>query len=583
MFRSTVTQVGGTAEAPDYVYYNADIINNETRDQAAGLAIVDPPVRFNETRDAPLVRDASQYYFSIVRFSMDGPNRDLPILIPTIQQGTGQNNPNLTTYGMAISYQQDWNTSDVGLVSITAAPAVRFLDYISESQNPTQAPNPGPLSAPTFRGLWNIANTYAPGDIVNVVLGGQIFYQVIQPQQWSPLVQYQIGDFVQYGTLGAFRAIAVPPIGVPPVVGPNWVLGITGFAPALNPQYWSLVGNNLGQPQNLTSRYYWVYTYQHWVDLVNNTFNQAINDTYLEFQNQWTLSGTADPFPYPTLASFLAFVNVPQMVYNPSTKRFSIYADSDGYGTRLTPFTPQPAQLGPPPVAGQQTPPQFRVFFNTNMYGLFANFVNTYWNDTSTTSGPFGGTPPAPVGYVNEILFPNKFYQNVADYRLAPFNGVAPLGYVPAAQQKPYWVTEQDFQSTDSIWSPISSIVFTSTLLPIKAEATGQPIVLGGSNDGFSAPTTQAAFQPIITDVALDTSAPTGAEGYKNFIYYAPVAEYRLTDFAPSKVDIRNVDIQVYWKNRLSGELYPVRLFNLSSVSVKIMFRRKGAQDGSVQ
>jgi hypothetical protein len=36
------------------------------------------------------------------------------------------------------------------------------------------------------------------------------------------------------------------------------------------------------------------------------------------------------------------------------------------------------------------------------------------------------------------------------------------------------------------------------------------------------------------------------------------------------------VDVAVWWKNRLDGQLYPLQMFNLSSVSMKLMFRKKG-------
>jgi hypothetical protein len=91
---------------------------------------------------------------------------------------------------------------------------------------------------------------------------------------------------------------------------------------------------------------------------------------------------------------------------------------------------------------------------------------------------------------------------------------------------------------------------------------------------GNSAPTTASAFDPIITDIALDT-APGGADLYRQFIYYTPIAEYRMSSMSPSKQELRNIDIQVFWKNRLNSQLYPLNMYNLSSVSIKIMFRRK--------
>jgi hypothetical protein len=58
-------------------------------------------------------------------------------------------------------------------------------------------------------------------------------------------------------------------------------------------------------------------------------------------------------------------------------------------------------------------------------------------------------------------------------------------------------------------------------------------------------------------------------------IYYAPSAEYRMADFQNSKADIRSIDVQVWWRNRLDNNLYPLSMFNLSSVSIKLMFRKK--------
>jgi len=103
---ASVQYVGGTDADPDYVYYNADIVNNTTDDQTStGDAIQDPNIVFNETRDYPIIKDISNYNFSIVRFTMNGANLDLPLFIPSIRDGTGQTNPNLTTYGMSIPLQ----------------------------------------------------------------------------------------------------------------------------------------------------------------------------------------------------------------------------------------------------------------------------------------------------------------------------------------------------------------------------------------------------------------------------------------------------------------------------------------------
>ena len=598
MFSSSIQSYGDNQDVPDYVYYNADIINNTTADKLFGVPVADPQIRFNETRDKAIIRNASDYYFSIIRFTMDGANKDLPLFIPNIQTGTGQANFNLTTYAMGVSFQQTVNPDGAGDRLLIAAPDARYIQYAPET---ALAPLPRPMSAANFVGQWSAGTQYLYGQIVSSGGADQYgqflgpFYTPATQPPWSNQAFYQTGALVQYNNT-SYQAIGSPPIGVPPSVGPNWALAPPiGADPLLTPQYWSFIGNDVGNQQDLTSRYYWVYTYQHWVDLWNKTMVDpaqfgaapfatstcAYQDTYNRFAVEFDFYYDMADFPYPTFGDFCNAVYPPVMKFIAETSKFEIYLDSAGFGDRLTAFTPTAYAAGPPVVCGISTHPVCRLFFNSNMFGLFSNYDNIYWNGASIT-----GLPYAPNGYVNEILAVNKAYQNIADFRLSPYTGVGPLGYNPVsltgAAQTPnminrvYYLAQQDYSSTDSLWSPISSVVFTSTLLPIKSEATGAPVILGLGNTGYSSATVQSAFQPIITDISLDTSQ-TNADSYRKFIYYAPSAEYRLSDFSPSKQEIRNIDIQVFWKNRLDNQLYPITMFNLSTVSIKVMFKHKDA------
>jgi hypothetical protein len=602
MFSSSIQTHGDNQDAPDYVYYNADIINNTTVNTVEGQAVRDPQIRFNETRDTAIIRNAADYYFSIIRFTMDGANRDLPLFIPNIAEGTGQTNVNLTTYSMAATWSQDFDIA-TGAIKCNGIPQQRFIQYVPETQNPISAPTPRNIAADNFQGVFAGGTQYKLGDVVSLTAANQYgsfdgpFYQVVPQAQWNIQSTYQVGAVVQFNNV-LFQAIA-PSSGVSPSVGALWSLApLVGTAP-LNSNLWSLAGNDLGNTQDLTSRYYWVYTYQHWVNLWNTTmldvnrFGDAAGatstcawqDTYNALFADFVLQGgVAGEFPYLTFGDFCNAVYPPVMKYIASESKFDIYMDSAGFGERLTAFTQTAYVAGPPIVVGLQTHPQCRLFFNANMFGLYANYDNTFFN-TLAPILPSQSTP-TPDGYVNEILATNKAFQNISDFRLTPYTGVAPLGYTPVdltgAAITPnmigrvYYIAQQDYSSTDSLWSPVSSIVFTSTLLPIRTEATGAPVVLGAGNIGFSQATVQSAFQPIITDIALDTSTGN-ADAYRRFIYYAPSAEYRLSDFSSSKQDVRNIDIQVFWKNRLDNQLYPINMFNLSSVSIKVMFKHKDA------
>ena len=404
---------------PDYVYYNASIINNRTdvNNNLTGF-VSDPNVRFLETRDVPIIKDASKYNFSIIRFTMNGPNKDLPLFIPVIRTGaanTAPSNVNKTIYSITLTLTL--TGAGAGTYESTQA-----IIYVPETQNTYFAPVP---ALPTS------------GQLVS---------------------------------------------------------------------------------QDISTRYYWVYTYSHWLTCVN----QAFIDALAVIQTAVSAAGG------PALAT-----EAPKMTYNPANNLFSIYADQVGFGG----------------ASKTSTTETWNLWFNNNMFGLFANFQNTYYN--------------LPASEKDNLIYTGPVGPDL--------NLVSGTGSYSA---KKYWVMTQDYESTSTLWSPIESVVFNSSLLPLVFEQTGDPVVFGDSNDNTEAVNSRPAFQPIITDIALPIE---NANAYRQLIYYAPQAEYRLASF--HRQTINQIDVQVYWKNRLDGQLYPVQMFNSSSVSLKIMFRRRGIFD----
>ena len=619
MYSSSFQQLGGKDGSPDYLYYNADIVNNTTADTLGGAAVAEPAIRFNETRDTALIKNAADYYFSIIRFTMNGASKDLPLFIPSIQETTGQTNPNLSVYSMAVPFQQQFAVA-AGTITATGLPTPRYIQFASDTTNNYLAPAPRSLAASTFKNFWNSSTPYRIGDIVSYRPSGYSlttdplylynsysgpFYiaQVPTPDKdisrwtrlspqpdnprgfvdWNGYTSYTTGQQLDYNSV-VYQASTT-------ITG-NTILNQT---PSATNIYWSLTDDNQGQSQDLSSRYYWIYTYSSFVKMWNDTMFQANaaatpgavsisawQDTYNAVCASFTaLSGGATlPATYTTFGAWCAQYAPPRLIYNSSTNKFSVLGSNYCFGDLLQSWT---ATSYSSPTAGMPASGVARLFFNGNLFGLLSNFLSKTYNDPGLGSPSPYPQLIVPDGYNTEILFINKFYQNVIDYRNAPYaagGNPPPAGYVPASLQFAYWVAEQDYPSTDSLWSPISSLVFTTSLLPIKTEATGQPVVLGNGNIGVSAPTSQSAFQPIITDIAIDTSQGVGSAAYRQFVYYAPQAEYRLADFSSSKQDIRNIDINVFWKNRLDNNLYPIRMFNLSSVSIKVMFKHKDAGSG---
>jgi len=498
-YSSSVETTGNSTE-PDIVYYNADIIA-DAYDAAEVLNGIDrdPPIRFQETRSSPLIGDISKYMFSIIRFTMDGAGKDLPLFIPNINDS--QPDINQTTYSITLEYTVYYVHPTTAANESHLFRAQRFIVYRPETVN---APLPNP-----------------------------------------PNSQNSKGEF-------------------------------------------------LGQ--DLRGRYYFVYTYQHWLDLVNEAFNSAFYDTLaavpgtshptLSISNAWaaywvSLGGNAGN--QPALQG-----GPPNMTYEKSSNLFSVNAPAYCCGNQAaytavgsTPATyvaplpiyawsggnanAVPGTLNPtanvliPSYATNllQGTELMNVFFNTDMNGLFTNFNNIFIGDELS-------------GRTNMLLITNKGNNLVSYLKTGAFSTT--IGNGAATTDGPLLVSlQQDYESTSTLWSPISSIVFSSTMIPIFPEQTGTPLTYGEGNANTPSEST-SAFTPIITDISVPMIR---AEDYRSFLAYTPTGEYRLSSFTGSRSELRNIDIQVFWKNRINNILYPITMFNLSSVSIKMMFRKK--------
>jgi len=500
-------QQGDLDNEPDHIYYNANIVNQNTLTETPlGRA---PVVQFQETRSTAIISDVSKYNFSITRFTMNGCGRNLPLFIPQIQVGGGDRD--LTAYGVGLN----WTTTGTTTYKTIVVPAqtlyaFAYVKFISEFLNAYTTQGAEQPFPPTTAKAQDISQPY---------------YYVQSYQWWLDLVNKSIRD-------NATLMVAPP------------ILGAYGYYPQGSLAYrfglaWITAGglgvntySLLPAPASATGVTYFVKA----LDGVNVGF--------------WTSNGTAwvleTTFPIPSWSA-----TPPSFLYKGTT--FTI----------LVPYTfclSNTAGVQTPPLYPSATGDQGNIFFNTNMYGLFANFNFSYNGAYTLALTPTGG-----VGNNYQLVVEDL---NGTNYYFPPTSTTAN----PQTTAPPYLQLNQEYNSTSQLWSPIESIVFTSTLLPLYSEQVGAPIVYGEGNN-LTANTSTSAFTPIITDVALSLN---GAQDYKDFIEYAPTAEYRLTSFTSSKQECRAIDVQVFWKSRLTSTLVPVTLYNASSVSLKILFRKKG-------
>ena len=414
------TPAAGGAQDPDHLYLNLSIINSDVSNDGT-----DPAIVFTETRQNTIIQNPMEYNFSIVRFDMNGPGKDLPIFIPRIQ--TGQSDVNKTVYQITLSVNYNYNISAgfVGSGTLTSSPASGTIIWTPEVLDPLLAPTPAP-----------------------------------------PTTQ-----------------------------------------------------------QDVSTRYYWCTTYSHWLQIVNAAYQSALANLNAQF---FAISGLN------------LITQTPFMTYNPTDNLFTLYADRNGFGDNGGVTTNRTS-------AGTTKDENFSLFFDTNMYGLFSNFKNLNFNLSA--------------GRAYQIIIFNTLYQNI-------LNVNAP----PAPTAGSYWVIVQDYESTSSLWCPVDSIVFTTSLMPMVFEQASEPVVFGQSNIGSSTGV-QGNFTPIITDTSLTMES---AASYRAFFQYAPTAEYRLSNFVRSSAPLQQIQVSVFWKNRLNGQLYPLQMYNSSSVSIKCLFRRRG-------
>lgn len=265
----------------------------------------------------------------------------------------------------------------------------------------------------------------------------------------------------------------------------------------------------LSKLQNSSTGYYDVYNYQYFIYLVNATLAQCFSD----LNTQVVGAGLVLPSAY-----------APVMNWDTQTNIAIFNADQAGY------------------LDDGSTTDYIKIYFNGALFNLFSSFPFIIEADYDVPDGK------------NCRLIMSGF----AGSNIVPYPPVAPV-YTALQIVQEY--------STIAVWSPITSIVFTSNTLPIIANQVSAPLIYyngvrfqsGGNNSNIA---------QIITDFVANEGI------YKPNIVYIPSAQYRLVDLV-GNTPLYNLDISVFYKNRV-GEFIPFRLGTGSTATCKILFTRKG-------
>ena len=123
--------------------------------------------------------------------------------------------------------------------------------------------------------------------------------------------------------------------------------------------------------------------------------------------------------------------------------------------------------------------------------------------------------------------------------------------------------------SGESLWNPVASLVFTTSLLPVVPSHTSTPKVYNDPSKTIS-----GSGKPRISSILVDFEvniSPT--DQYRPDTTYIPPGEYRLIDMH-SSYKVNKVDLSVYWQD-VFGSLNPFYMQPGCAAHVKLMFRRK--------
>lgn len=262
--------------------------------------------------------------------------------------------------------------------------------------------------------------------------------------------------------------------------------------------------------QDNSTGYYYIYNYQYWIFLVNNAFTTCFN----ALNAQVVAAGLVLPTANPPVMTFdtqlnLAILNCDLLGYN------------DLVANRID------------------------IYFNRPLYQLFSSFP-VYAEAQSATLGRNSQIQTNTFGNTLVIGFP---------YYAPTYNAI------------------QVFQeySTISLWTPVKSIVFCSSTLPIVATQVSSPIeIVNGNFIGSNGNNSNQS--PIITDFLADGGI------YKPQLIYEPTAQYRLVSLQGNR-PIYTIDISVFWKDTF-GVLIPFRLSAGSGASIKVLFSKRHTEDG---
>lgn len=255
--------------------------------------------------------------------------------------------------------------------------------------------------------------------------------------------------------------------------------------------------------QSTGTSYYYGFSYEHVIDIVNTAFSQAMAGLIALVP---ALAGTPAPF--------LDWRD------NLST----LYAVNSLFNSKNLPASPQ-----------------INIYFNRPMYAILNSFP-AFRNSIQST-----------LGRVYRLMMYDGYGTNLIQNTNIFSNALT------LAIRQEYSVIAN--------WQPVTQLVFTSNTLPIYPNLLSTPQLLANGQI-ITRDNNDAAFAQIISDLS------SFDQSMRPLVIYVPSAEYRRIDLLDVRQPLTNIDISVYWRDKL-GRLNEFLFFSGASATIKFLFERK--------
>ena len=333
------------------------------------------------------------------------------------------------------------------------------------------------------------------------------------------------------------------------------------------------------------------------------TFNETRDSPFLKSPENYYASVIRFYVETPSLPIFIPRCLIGQS--DPNKLCYSVSMSYGGYTQQqyiqyVSQDTSQPTPSAPTTQQDLSTEYYYMYSFQDVMYMLNQSFVSCFINLNSQISLPVGSVAPffefdipnqkfifnsqidvfSSDGNSSKVqVYFNNALQTLLcsfrykktnlslgrDYQIQIYNNNS-LNSINVNNQ---YVALQQYQevSTIDLMNPISSIVFTSGLLPISQSLLANPVVYNGTdkiiNNNNNTLSILADFQLPFDNVST----------YRPSISYVNTGEYKMVDLYGNS-PINTIQISCFWKDYY-GNLKPFYLNTGCGAYLKLLFRRK--------